>query len=175
MLRYPSRESISNIPVRIEEISDAVDVSADAFHFCAVLSDGSVWCWGDNDDGQLGNGTTDPSRTPTRVTGIDDAVTVEAGGNATCVLRETGRVACYGANERGQLGDGTTEKRVEPVEVVGLEPVVALGQGEPAMLQRHRCALVDDGTVWCWGRNEDGQLGDGTFVDSLTPVQVTDW
>jgi alpha-tubulin suppressor-like RCC1 family protein len=163
----------SNVPVRIEEIPDAIDVTAGSAHRCAVLSDGTVWCWGINLRGQLGNGTTDEESRPTQVIGVDDAISVEAGGYSTCVLRQNGKVACWGRNSHGQLGDGTTEDRTTPVEVLGLPPVAALDQTIPAIV--HRCVLAEDGTVWCWGFNDAGQLGIGTYEDSLTPVQVPDW
>ena len=77
----------------------------------------SVWCWGRNDDGQLGDGTTTERRVPTRVPGLADVVEVDAGAAHTCALRAGGRIVCWGANAEGQLGDGTTTRRVTPTAV----------------------------------------------------------
>ncbi|MFN8623433.1 MAG: hypothetical protein U0869_22065 [Chloroflexota bacterium] len=145
-------------PARVGGLEPAVAIAVSADHACAQVQDGSVWCWGNNDAGQLGDGTTTSSAVPVRVIGLDatepttitgrdelpDAPRVlGAGDGLTCVLRglasDAPRAAtsawCWGANNRGQLGDGTTDRRSGPVQVVGLDRtdgLASLGVGGSA-------------------------------------------
>jgi alpha-tubulin suppressor-like RCC1 family protein len=134
---------------------------------CAIQSPGQVWCWGRNDAGQLGNGTTTATTQVTSVQGITDAVAVVAGYGFACALRGIGAVLCWGDNFAGQLGDGTTTARATPAAVAGLDDVRDLGAG-----LGHACAALADGTVRCWGWNGNGQLGDGSLIDRHTPTTV---
>lgn len=137
-------------------------------HNCAVTNNGAIFCWGYNGYGQLGDGTTEYRESPVQVSGLNGGVmAIAAGGYHTCAATGNG-VFCWGDNNYGQLGDGTTENRSIPVRVNGLgSGVIALAASET-----NSCALTDDGKVLCWGNNENGQLGDGTQTDSLTPVMV---
>jgi len=126
-----------------------------------------VWCWGHNQYGQLGDGTTTHRLTPVQVQNLSDVVQVTEGFYHTCALKEDGTVWCWGRNSEGQLGDGTTTNRLTPVQVNNLSGVVQITAGD-----LHTCAVKQDGTVWCWGYNRYGQLGDGTTTNRLTPVQV---
>ena len=142
-------------------------------HTCVLLDNGVVQCWGANTDGQLGNGTVAATTVPLTVAGITTAVAITAGNTHTCALLHDTTVACWGLDGSGQLGDGTTgdpanQSRLSPVPVVGLTGVTAVAAGG-----FHTCALVADGSVWCWGSDGTGQLGDNDpGTTKLTPVAV---
>jgi len=155
-------------PVQVQNLSGVVQVATGSYHTCAVKQDGTVWCWGNNAYGRLGDGTTINRYTPVQVKNLTGVVQVAAGGSHTCALRQDGTVWCWGWNSYGQLGDGTTINRYTPVLVQNLSGVVQVTVGG----YTHTCALKQDGTVWCWGDNHSGKLGDGTTTDRYTPVLV---
>lgn len=137
-------------------------------HSCAIQAQ-TVLCWGKNDNGQLGDGSFTDRSTPAAVSGLTPPIRkVAAGGFFSCALSVAGAVYCWGDNSHGQLGDGTITDRVTPIPVAGLGP----GVREIALGDMHACALVADGSVACWGRNDWGQLGDGTVVSRATPGRV---
>jgi alpha-tubulin suppressor-like RCC1 family protein len=143
-----------------------------ATHSAVVKANGTVWTWGRNDKGQLGDGNmgTDTD-TPVQVTGITGAVAVSAGDSHTVALKSDGTVWCWGNNASGQLGDGNMGTNNDtPVQVTGMTDAVAVSAGS-----FHTAALKSDGTVWCWGLNSNGQLGNGEHSPVLfsdEPVQV---
>jgi uncharacterized repeat protein (TIGR02543 family) len=172
----------SPTPVPVTGITTATAVTGGGYHTCALLQNGSVWCWGQNDYGQLGNGTTAPAgvpnSTPVEVSGITTAVSVSAGGFHSCALLADGTVRCWGQNDYGQLGDGsiivpqtrppTPRPTPTPVTVQGITTAVAMKSGI-----FHTCALLRDGTMQCWGWNDFFQLGDSSVPNaSSTPVTV---
>ena len=142
--------------------------SAGGHHTCGLVGS-RVECWGENTDGQLGNGTRQDSSVPVQVRGIATATAISSGFHHSCALLADRTVACWGNNEFGQLGNGTTQNALVPVPVQGLSDAVAISGGV-----NHTCAVLIDGTARCWGRNSYGQLGDGTSLDSSSPVIVED-
>src|SRR5690606_1808830 len=118
-------------------------------HSCFIRDDGSPWCWGRNDAGQLGIGAVSSREsTPVRVSALGRGVAELGGGDGfTCARKRDGSSWCWGRNDVGQLGNGTTEGSTTPVHVVSLgHDVAALG-----VAHRHGCALRTDGSLWCWG------------------------
>ncbi len=156
-------------PVDVSGLSGGVKALAAGLHTCALLVSGGVKCWGYNQGGELGDGTTTDRHTPVDVVGLGSGVAAISIDDAhTCALMISGGVKCWGSNLQGELGDGTTTDRSTPVGVVGLSGgVAAVGAGD-----FQSCALLAVGIVKCWGQNGNGELGNGTASDSLTPVDV---
>ncbi len=155
-------------PARVGGIVDAQAIAAGAEHACALLADGKVKCWGNNEQGQLGNGATANSSAPVEASGLANATSIAAGGRHTCALAADGSAWCWGSNNSGQLGNANTEPAPTPVRVAGLG---AAAKGLAAGIN-HTCALLADGSVACWGRNQSGQLGISPSAEVSGPVRV---
>ncbi len=151
-----------SLPVRVPGLAGVVAVAAGYVHSLALKSDGSVWAWGGNSYGELGDGTTTNRFSPVQVPGLT-GVAVVAGYLA---IKPDGSVWAWGANYDGRIGDGTTMNRFSPVQVPGLTGVAAVAGSN------HSLAVKSDGSVWAWGANDNGQLGDGTTMGRLSPVVV---
>src|SRR5207248_113622 len=135
---------------------------AGANHSLALKTDGSVWTWGGNDYGQLGNGTTCIIQTganccsdaPVQVRELSNVAAIAAGSSRSLALKADGTLWAWGNNYSGQLGNGSSISSTTPVQVSGLTDVTAIDAGGG-----HSLALRTDGTVWTWGANDSGQLG----------------
>jgi alpha-tubulin suppressor-like RCC1 family protein len=167
-----------HVPAPVSGISEVIAIATGARHTCAVTEgwEGTtavyaVRCWGANDRGQLGDGTTVDRSTPVPVSGLTGPARprgLAAGARHTCAVLGDGSVRCWGANEAGQLGDGSLLDSWIPVVVSSLADATGgIGAGG-----QHTCAAVAGGQLRCWGANGRGQLGDGTTLDRLTPVPV---
>lgn len=168
----------SSVPLAVPGLANVVQASGGGFHSAARLADGTVWVWGYNNDGQIGNGTTNTTgcfcvETPTQAL-ISDVVQIEAGAFHTLALKSNGTVWAWGWNDSGQIGNGTETDQTVPVQVgvgvLGFNNIIAVSAGD-----NHSMALKADGTVWIWGSNEYGQIGNGTVstTNQLVPVQNT--
>jgi alpha-tubulin suppressor-like RCC1 family protein len=148
-------------------------------HTCARTSDGSVWCWGLNSHGQLGDGTTSWRARPVQVTRGDSTplagvTAISTGDWFTCARTSGGAAWCWGYNDFGGLGDGTVEHdRYHPVRVMQHDGSPLAGVTAIATGDVHTCARTSGGAAWCWGYNYYGQLGDGTRTDRRRAVRVT--
>jgi len=146
----------------------ATQISTNNSSACALAAGGTIDCWGENEYGGLGDGTTSDSSTPVQVIGITDATEISVGQENDCALLSGGTVDCWGYNGVGDLGNGTTTNSSTPVAVTGLLGVTQISTNGDTS-----CALLAGGTVDCWGDNEYGELGNGTTTDSSIPVAVT--
>ena len=143
-------------------------VSVGSVHGLALKSDGTVWAWGANADGQLGDGTNLQRITPVQAIGLSSIDAIDAGFNHSVALSSDGTVWVWGRNSEAQLGDGATTDRNIAFQLAALTNVSAIAAGD-----FHTLVLKNDSTVWSWGTNSSGQLGDGTTTQRLTPVQIT--
>ncbi|MCB0915840.1 MAG: hypothetical protein KDC23_09090, partial [Actinobacteria bacterium] len=184
---YPFNVAAAPIPVAAGQSADQafVTVAAGGFHSCGVTAAGEVFCWGLNATGQVGTGTEGGTfADPVQVVGgqqggqfLTDVVAVSLGVRHTCALTDAGEVYCWGENDSGQLGDGDSTNSAIPMRVLAGEQGAGFLSGV-AQLDAggySACALLDDGSVFCWGSNKHGQLGNGQFVPpdfEAAPVQV---
>src|SRR5215217_2216276 len=185
-LPYPD-DSRSTMPLEVSNLDGAElkAIAGGANHSLALKNDGTVWAWGLNEDGELGDGTNTDSSTPVEVKDPNDpsgylseVETIAAGSSHSLALKDDGTVWAWGNNESSQLGDGTNANSTQPVKVANLSGVEAIsGGGAPS----YSLALKDDGTVWAWGDNRasqgtriGGQLSDDEVTSSNTPLQVSD-
>ena len=162
-------------------LSGVTQISGGRMHVCARIG-GTIYCWGRNDNGELGNGTTTTSSFPVQTLNIATATQINAGEYHSCVRLQDGTAQCWGAAAFGQIGDGTTSDTSTPVSVIGpggfgiLSGIGSVSAGGGDINEtndfEHTVALMDDGTVVSWGQNNYGQLGDGTTTMSIFPVGV---
>ena len=192
----------SNLAKRVPGIDDATAIAAGAIHVCALHADGGVSCWGDGQYGQMGDGIDSRRRSPSRVPEVEDVVSIAAGYARTCGVHSDGTVTCWGRwTSGGQSWVPTKMRGFQDVTSVGLgvfhlcavhsdgrvscshhpphrldtTPALVPGINDAVGVsvgQGNSCALHRDGGVSCWGRNHEGQLGDGTRVDALRPRRL---
>jgi alpha-tubulin suppressor-like RCC1 family protein len=152
---------------QVNEACTVLDIDSGNYHTVALRANGTVWTWGRNYYGTLGDNTTTDKKVPLQVPSLSKIVAIAAATNHNLALKSDGTVWAWGYNSNGQLGDGTTMQRNVPVQVKLLTDVVAI-----ATLYTHSMALKSDGTVWTWGYNFYGQLGNNSTTSSSTPVEV---
>lgn len=167
-LGFPSTavDQSRSTPTAVSSFSFAT-LALGMYHTCGLTVEGQAYCWGFNDQGQLGNGTTTNSPSPVAVATAVTFVSLAAGGEHTCGLTATGAAYCWGDNFAGDLGDGTGIPRSLPVAVLGGIPFVRLTAGDS-----HTCGVTSGGAAYCWGDNQAGALGIGTTVAYFTPALV---
>jgi len=169
-------------PINIPLSRKAIAVAAGFQHACAVFDNGQVACWGNNGYGETGIEVGTGGNTVAIVAGIQNVVDIAAGKYETCAIVSGGGVRCWGLNANGQLGNGAFDNSFVPVTVKGLPgPAVAIDVAKhteydasgPRWYGGHACAIIDNGSMWCWGNSTYGQLGDGTFSQARPrPVAV---
>lgn len=163
----------SHIPVAVKGLDKGVAAIAAGRDFsCALTTAGAVWCWGNNEIGQLGNNSRASSPSPVPVSGLDSGVMAISLGPASshaCALTAAGAVKCWGINNEGELGNDSTDSSSVPVMAKGLSSgVAAISVGE-----EHTCAVTRAGAALCWGLNYRGELGTGSTTESHVPAAVS--
>ncbi len=155
-------------PMLVSGISGVIAVTGGDEYSLALKADGTVWAWGYNGSGQLGDGTTTDRNSPGPVSGLNGVIAIAAGGIHALALKSDGSLWAWGDNSFGQLGTGSLIGSTVPVRVSGLSGITAI-----AASGYHSLALKADGTVWAWGDNTYGELGNGTTTASAVPVAVS--
>jgi len=160
----------SSIPVAVNGLGPVKAISAGEYHNCAILDNNSAMCWGLNSSGQLGDNSTTDSSIPVAVNGLGSVKAISGGYAHTCAILNDDSLKCWGGNGDGQLGIGAPSGTTEliPVSGSGLGGVKSISLG-----YAHSCALLSDQSAKCWGKNVNGQLGNGSSgTDNATPDNV---
>ncbi len=157
-------------PILIDNLTNAnvASIECGYSHTFAIKNDGTLWGWGWNNRGQVGDGTTTNPYAPVQIVGMTGVIDAAGGYGHSLAVKNDDTVWAWGANESGQLGDGTETDQLTPVQVIGLTGIIAVSAGS-----RHSMALKNDGTVWTWGANWSGQLGNGNTSNNGTPTQLS--
>jgi alpha-tubulin suppressor-like RCC1 family protein len=153
-------------PRRIGTFEDWANVSAGGFHTCGVRKNGKLYCWGNDDAGQVGDGDADPGAVtaPLRIGTFEDWANVSAGGFHTCGVRKNGKLYCWGNDENGQVGDGEAgSPALAPRRIGTFEDWARATAG-----WEHACGIRHGGKLYCWGKDDDGQVGDGDDPNPAT-------
>ncbi len=159
--------STNVLPVSVAGLSAATAIFAAGQHTCALDAAGLARCWGQNGNGQVGNGAFGVQLVPRPVSGLNLSVMMAGSAAHTCAVEATGAVQCWGFNGAGAVGTGTIGGNLtSPVPILNLLAVTAIATGQ------NTCAVRATGSISCWGENSEGQLGDGGFTRSAVPVTV---
>lgn len=160
----------SSTPKRVPSLSSGVvAIAAGRDHLAAIKADGTLWMWGNNTVGEVGDGTVAMRTSPVQINLPDTVVQVELGAEHSVALLANGDVYCWGKGTRGALGTGGTTRKLVPTKVAGGLPAIGLiGAGRD-----HTLAATPGGALWVWGFNDAGQLGDGSTTNRLSPKQVS--
>jgi len=164
-------------PVRILGLSHIVQIAVSGAHGMALRGDGTVWTWGSNAYGQLGNGTSERAEgignpVPVQVPGLSGVVAISAGGADDAAILSDGTARVWGEDKYGQLGDGSKESKLSPIPLANLTGVRMVAMGGLASLTGHTLVLLANGTVMVMGDNGHGQLGLGDTTDRLVPTPL---
>ena len=161
-------EGVSDTAAISVTVLPLASVTAGVFSSCAVTTNGAAYCWGDNEFGELGDGTTTSRLLPTAVAGGLTFSALSVWAFHACGVTTSGAAYCWGPNGNGELGDGSTVASTVPVAVTGGLTFTTVATG-----WHHTCGLTVSGAAYCWGRNDDGELGDGTTTNKSAPVPVS--
>jgi alpha-tubulin suppressor-like RCC1 family protein len=161
-------ERISGSATLMVEEGRVVILDAGRGHSCAIALDGSAFCWGRNDQGQLGDGTLSDRRRPTPVLGGLTFVAITAGDFHTCGITTFGEAYCWGLNQFGALGDASQVRRLTPVAVSGGRVFASISAGI-----QNTCGITTDNAAYCWGQGFFGANGNGSQANALTPQPVS--
>ena len=183
-------ENDSSVPICISDTENSVlkgknikNISANGYTVCAIDDNGKVYTWGENERGQLGNGTKNDSSVPICISDTEDSVlkgknikNISANGNTVCALDDNGKVYTWGENDYGQLGNGKTTNSSMPICISDTENSVLKGKNIKNISANGYtvCAIDDNGKVYTWGKNNYGQLGNGTTTNSSMPICISD-
>ena len=160
------KEPISSEPIKTMDNVSLVSAGLGVYaHYLLIKTDNTLWAWGDNVYGQLGNGTTTNSLTPVKI--MDDVTYAVTGKSHSLAIKSDNTLWAWGNNEYGQLGNGTTTNSLKPVKIMD-NVIMTSARGD------HSIAIKSDGSLWVWGFNEYGQLGDGTTTNKLTPIKISE-
>jgi len=160
----------SNFPVQVNGLTGVIAISAGGVHSLALKSDGTVWAWGSNIYGRLGNGTNTDSNLPVQTSSLTGVIAIAGAGYHSLALKNDSTVWAWGYNNNGQLGNGNYSNSNVPVQTIGITKVKAIAGGG----RYFSAAVKNDGTVWAWGSNAYGQLGNGAiFTGTNVPVQAS--
>lgn len=175
----PNRPEYVTVGPTGDFLTNITTISAGGYHVLAVKSGGTVWAWGLNTNGRLGDGSTTQRTIPVQVkttlspiTYLRNVSDISAGGSHSMALDSDGNVWVWGLNSSGQLGDGLTTQRTSPFQVPGLSKVSVISAGAEHSLALVRDIATSRDIIYSWGRNTSGQLGDGTNNNSSSPVKV---
>jgi alpha-tubulin suppressor-like RCC1 family protein len=161
-------------PIHVPGLTQVIQVAAGAGHSLALRSDGTVWAWGDNNRGQIGDGQHGLNQLrPVKVKVLTGVTAIAAGNFFSLALRSDGTVWAWGDNTYGQLGNGTEPASAVPVQVPGLSQVTKIAAGDSMAYAARTTGITARTSLWAWGSNDNGQLGDGTTTSRPVPGPVT--